>query len=401
MASAEARAGYAVNHCFAQDFMMPRAVSEKMEPDFTTSDSTDSDMKWWLHVKTNMSDTDFTCQHLNTLESKLDVFNVNIGSDQSVKNFDAALEQQWNVYAKCMKKTNDTRTPKIEAVLNNDMYITHKMKNEDEFWYSDDDVTSFLVSEQYKSVSSDLEPHWLGAEKTRPWWQSTGKDDLASLVAKKPFEYIENCDLLEPNTKPFRKIPNLSQRDIDSEKSLVLPLNQKSEIYTSTTLTSGCSFQDSDKTSSRSSESKDSYSSKNKDSYMNSESTAKAELLKALCRSQTRAREAEKAAQEACDEKEHIVSLFFKQASQLFAYKQWLHVLQLENLCLQLRNKNQPSLNNLFPYDAGKHHRKSRRKTKDRRRGIGECVFAFAIGLALAGAGLLLGWTFGCMFPSF
>jgi hypothetical protein len=253
MASAEARAGYAVKHCFAHDFMMPRAVSEKMEPDFTTSDSTDSDMKWWLHVKTNMSggDTDFTCQHLNTLESKLDVFNVNIGSDQSVKNFDAALEQQWNVYAKCMKKTNDTRTAKIEAALNNDMYITHKMKNEDEFWYSDDDVTSFLVSEQYKSVSSDLEPHWLGAEKTRPWWRSTGKDDLASLVAKKPFEYIENCDLPEPNTKPFRKIPNLPPRDIDNDKSLVLPLNQKSEIYTSTTLTSGCSFQDSDKTSSR------------------------------------------------------------------------------------------------------------------------------------------------------
>jgi len=149
-----------------------------------------------------------------------------------------------------------------------------------------------------------------------------------------------------------------------------------------------------------SSESKDTDSSYNKNSNMNSESAAKAELLKALCRSQTRAREAEKAAQQASDEKEHILTLFFKQASQLFAYKQWLHVLQLENLCLQYKNKNQPLLNNLFPYE-GKQHKRSRRKVKNSRRGIGKCIFAFAVGLALAGAGLLLGWTIGCMFPSF
>lgn len=133
---------------------------------------------------------------------------------------------------------------------------------------------------------------------------------------------------------------------------------------------------------------------------MDSENTAKAELLKALCRSQTRAREAEKAAQEACNEKEHILSLFLKQASQLFAYKQWLHVLQLENLCLELRNKNQPLMNNLFPYRE-KQNRKSRRKIRSRRRRIGKCEVAFAVGLALVGAGLLLGWTIGCMFPPF
>lgn len=422
MASAQARARYAVNHCFTQDFMMPPNSSKQLEPDFTTSDSTDSDMKWWLHVKTNSGgDTDYTCEHLNTLESKLDAFstrlisdNVSNGSDQTVKNFDAvsfvgnaatvAIEQQWNVYPKYMKN-NDTRTSKIEASLNSDLYLTPKKKNEGEFWFSDD-ATSFLVSEHCKSTSSDFEPHWLGAEKSQPWWRTTGKDDLASLVAKKSFEYVENCDLPEPNIKPFRKIHTLQPRGIDKEENHGSSLNQKSETCssnangcTSTTLTSGCSFQDSDKTFS-SSESKDSYSSYNKNSNMNSESAAKAELLKALCRSQTRAREAEKAAQEACDEKEHILTLFFKQASQLFAYKQWLHVLQLENLCLQYKSKNQPLLNNLFPYE-GKQHRKSRRKVKNSRRGIGKCIFAFAVGLALAGAGLLLGWTIGCMFPSF
>ncbi|XP_058724692.1 uncharacterized protein LOC131596135 [Vicia villosa] len=421
MASAEARAGYAVNQCFTRDFSMSPSdyqspVSKKLEPDFIHSDdSTDSDMKWWLHVKTNLDgDANYTCQHLNSWESKFDAFN--IGSDRSVKNVDSlscvgsftnsiALEQQWNVYSRCVKKTNDTRVTKIEAALNDDLYLTPKKKNEGEFWFSDD-VTGFLDSKKSKSTSSDSETQWLRAETTRPWWHTTGKDDLGYLIAKKSPEYIENCDLPEPNIKPLRKIQTLPRRGIDKEDIPLLSLNQKSDMCssdangcTSTTVTSGYSFQDSDRTFS-SIESKDPDSSNNKDSHMSTESTAKAELLKALCRSQTRAREAEKAAQEACNEKEQISSLFYKQASQLFAYKQWLHVLQLENLCLQFKNKNQPLMDNLFTYKAGKQHRKNRRKNRDRRRGIGNCVFAFAVGLALAGAGFFLGWTIGCMFQS-
>ncbi|KAI5394118.1 uncharacterized protein LOC127091934 [Lathyrus oleraceus] len=391
MASAEARAGYAVNRCFTRDFSMSPSdyqspVSKKLESDFIHSDdSTDSDMKWWLHVKTNLgSDANYSW------ESKFDAFNVDIGSDQSVKNLDSlscvgsvtntiALEQQWNVYPKCIQKINDTKTAKIEAALNNDLHLAPRKKIEGEFWFSDD-VSSVLVSKQCKSTSSDLESYWLRGEKTRPWWDTTGKDDLGYLVAKK-------------------------SRDNDNDKNVVSSLSRKCETRSSeadgcqsTTLTSGYSFQDSNRTFS-SSESKDSDS-----SNMNTESTAKAELLKALCRSQTRAREAEKAAQEACDEKEQISALFFKQALQLFAYKQWLHVLQLENICLQFKNKNQPLMDwdNLFSCRTGKQHRKNRGKVTDRRRrGIGKCVFAFAVGLALAGAGLLLGWTIGCMFPSF
>ncbi|RRT78016.1 hypothetical protein B296_00020203, partial [Ensete ventricosum] len=59
-----------------------------------------------------------------------------------------------------------------------------------------------------------------------------------------------------------------------------------------------------------------------------------AQLLKALRHSQTRARKAEMAAQKTYDEKEHMVKLFFRQASHLLAYKQWLRMLQLENLRL-------------------------------------------------------------------
>lgn len=295
MASAEARAGYAVNNCFRQDFRMtpnssdqPSSVSKSLESDWTPSDSVDylansgcmphntnsdssSEMKWWLHVKTNMGgDANYTCQHLNSWESELDAFstglfgdNVKFGGDESVKNFDALScvgSATTIVSPKCQKKTNDTSMPKIEAALSNDLHLTPKKKNQEEFWFSDGqfvdcDITSFLVSEQCKKTSSDMEPHWMGAEKNRPWWRTTGKDDLASLVAQKSFDHIENCDLPQPHVKPFRKIPSLQPAGIDHDKNPLSSLNQKAEMCssnangcTSGTLTSGCSFQDSDRT---------------------------------------------------------------------------------------------------------------------------------------------------------
>lgn len=132
----------------------------------------------------------------------------------------------------------------------------------------------------------------------------------------------------------------------------------------------------------------------------------KAQLMEALCHSQTRAREAEKAAKQAYTEKEHIITLFFRQASQLFAYKQWLRLLQLENLCLQLKNKNElfPSVLPWVP-SKGRQMKKGQHRSGKRKHGkpgheLRKSVVAFALGLGLAGAGLLLGWTMGWLFPS-
>lgn len=138
----------------------------------------------------------------------------------------------------------------------------------------------------------------------------------------------------------------------------------------------------------------------------------RAELLKALNNSQTRSREAEKAAKQAYTEKEHIVTLFVRQASQLFAYKQWLHLLQLENLCLQLKCKNQP-ISCIFPnallwapYKGGQRkvgqRRAANKNLGNPRHQISKgAVVAFALGLGLTSAGLLLGWTMGSLCRAF
>lgn len=137
------------------------------------------------------------------------------------------------------------------------------------------------------------------------------------------------------------------------------------------------------------------------------EDTCKAELVEALCHSQTRARKAENAAQQAYEEKEHIIKLLFKQASQLFAYKQWLWLLQLETICLQPRSTDQPVATQVpvvspwLPYNAQKPRTGWHRSPNTKNgwtingNGISKFAMAFALGLGLAGAGLLLGWTLG------
>jgi len=132
------------------------------------------------------------------------------------------------------------------------------------------------------------------------------------------------------------------------------------------------------------------------------EDPSKVQLMEALCHSQTRARKAEEIAKQACAEKRHILALFFMQASQLFAYKQWFQVLQIESLKNQLENKDEPST--LFPgRKLGKRKQKignAKQEMLEKAKGdITTYAVAFALGLSLVGAGLLLGWTVGCMLP--
>lgn len=120
---------------------------------------------------------------------------------------------------------------------------------------------------------------------------------------------------------------------------------------------------------------------------------SRSNLLDALRHSQTRARKAEMEAQQAHDENEHIIKLLFRQASHLFAYRQWLQMLKWQNLLLQ-HQLEEHSISTRMPL-KGK-HKEGKKKQKCE---ICKFAVAFAVGLGLVGAGLLLGWTIGCLFP--
>ncbi|WJX34258.1 hypothetical protein P8452_22386 [Trifolium repens] len=384
------------------DFRIPKKLVSDWEPRNLIHDQiwTDSvrrphnldsdklpDMKWWLHVKSNLEcEPNYFCktEEIGAFYAEFVDGDVKNGEDQSIVDFDdlsyigsddLSVDQQPRHVSPTRVKNNNTRMLKVEALVNNDLHFTPKKKDRKEFGFSDgrfmdSDVSDFSVSEKTAS-------HLMGNEKPGPWWRTAGKDELASFVAQKSVECVENCDLPHPQSKHFRQI---FSKGVVNDKIPPTSLNQKAETGSSnadgyTSGTTPSSFQDLNSHFS-SSKSKDSGSS-NKDCQIDPENSSITELLEALCHSQTRAREAEKAAQEAYNEKEHIVSLFFKQASQLFAYKQW---------------ETQPKKNRGRP--------EKRKISSNKKCGIGKCVAALAVGLSLAGAGLLLGWTMGWMFPS-
>ncbi|XP_057489699.1 uncharacterized protein LOC130775598 [Actinidia eriantha] len=294
-----------------------------------------------------------------------------------------------------------------------------------------------LASEEPEKLCSDLESHWIEAEKTVPWWPKADKDELALLVPHKSLEHVENCDLPRPQMKNFGRaacagprcfyqdkiVDSSSDQTADKRISKLGDYAQGSPTQQAWMKHSALQVMLGAHRLGRTGHSGNCFL------YLLTMNGAvpnlgktwadlnKTQLLEALCHSQTRAREAEIAAQEAVNENEHIVMLFLRQASHFFAYRQWFHILQLENLSLQLKNKDQPtsvhsrllSMSQISYHGApfkGRQMRKrqrykpTKRKLYPPRNGLRKCAVAFALGLSLAGAGLFLDWTMGWFFPA-
>jgi len=268
---------------------------------------------------------------------------------------------------------------------------------------------------------------WDDNKKSQPWWQVADGDGLASLVAERAMENIVNNDLPRSAKAVMHHGAELNSPGNKVDYELPLPSGKElNHVHD----TMACSYSVSSTTMMETNSSdgggweqrwrnnvpggaQDSYSSTNstpdsKPTYQNA--TERAKLLDALRHSQTRAREAEIAAKKAYDEKEHVIKLLIRQASHLFACKQWLKMLQLENICLQLRFKDH-QIAAMFPelpwmmvkekVAPGQEHKDGTRKRGRRpnRRGGLRNTVAFAVGVGIVGAGLLLGWTLGWLLP--
>ncbi|XP_050385928.1 uncharacterized protein LOC126802356 [Argentina anserina] len=409
--SAHENASYGIDH------VIPDRTPFNSNPELTPS------TRWWLNLEPNFGpQKEFIYDQQKSLDAELEVLSsgyINktaiisdyyqckeVSSNQSdcEKSGNSILEKPCTVSVTSPKSDPSKRMQELKAGTGDGRQFLNK-RDTGEFWYSDDDFMnldsfSSLDSEQSKKLSPDLDSQWVENEKSEPWWRSTGKDELASLVAQKSLENVENCDLPRPHIKHSRMGPAASTKFPDPN----LSFDQITELglsnvtaYTQGSFTSGHSTYDQDSPLSHNNDSAATHQDEPADER------SKAQLLEALCHSQTRARKAEKAAQQAYTEKEHIISLFFKQASQLFAYKQWLHLLQIENFCLQLNKKDGLPWS---PY-KGRHMKKKKGQRRAGKRSdnsptyeISKGAVAFALGLGLAGAGLLLGWTMGWLFPA-
>ncbi|ESW19322.1 hypothetical protein PHAVU_006G114600 [Phaseolus vulgaris] len=325
------------------------------------------DCRWWLHLQPNYGyQKGSTYEQLNILEEEVETLTASDVSKNSQE-----FQELMNVMAK-------HETVDIECVG-----CSESSKKSNDF-----------------SLESDYS--WIESDKAEPWWRTSDRDELASFVSQKSLNHIENCDLPPPQKKHLRGYPCARMNNYKTKTgSLDSGLMHKNQ---GPSACEGLLYFASDKCSSDTPKHED----VKRSQQIFDENPSKAQLMEALCHSQTRAREAEEAAKKAYAEKEHIVTLIFKQASQLFAYKQWLQLLQLETL----NNKDQP-ISTLFPvtlpwmsYD-GRISRKRKQKisnAKQERQANAKCdittyAVAFALGLSLVGAGLLLGWTMGWMLP--
>ncbi|XP_013597763.1 PREDICTED: uncharacterized protein LOC106305892 isoform X1 [Brassica oleracea var. oleracea] len=112
-------------------------------------------------------------------------------------------------------------------------------------------------SEKHFDPTSPWNP--LSSEKAGPWWRTTDKDELASLVAQRSLHFVENCDLPTPQKMKRSYYHGSSPHEHwpSSRKKRTEEASSESDL-------------------------------------------SKSELLEALRRSQTRAREAKNMAKEAC-----------------------------------------------------------------------------------------------------
>ncbi|XP_035542675.1 uncharacterized protein LOC108986397 isoform X1 [Juglans regia] len=395
------------------------------------------DTRWWLQLHSSYGyQKGLTYEQLSDLEARVDSMRVdtvksttkfdevhplkgdNIHFDDQ-DNCDSSLDMKCSLSAICMNKAPEVGEQEVKALCSKNPEKCLELMGMDPF--------SCPVSKLPNEFCLDPESPWIGGDKPEPWWRITDKDELVSLVLKKSHNHIENCDLPPPQKMYVRTHPYAHLGCLDRDEAIAssfgreartggipnrshaqgCPGSGKPHGYQGASSEEGCSQYGSDKSFS-------SYSRNHKDTQVSESDHGKAQLMEALCRSQTRARESETIAKQIYAEKEHIHKLFFRQAAQLFVYKQWFQLLLLETLYIQIE-KNEGSVSTLFPMFLpwmpykGQKQRKSRlratkgRRVEDRRarHDIAKYAVAFALGLSIVSAGLLVGWTLGWMLPPF
>lgn len=392
--------------------------------------------RWWLQQQpSSRFPRGLACEGLNALDAEVDLLNASTEDLKSIcgeMQKDGAYMHVEDEKKDKLENLHDAggSNPAIMGLCSKDAKEVENMDMMESFELVEMNNAGMSASKQTSELSFDLDSAWTRNGKPEPWWRTSDKNELASFVAKKSLDHVENCDLPPPQNMHARKHPYsyigcLDYNEVFETSSdwKVNPLGTLGETiqarsspeYDQMLRRQWAPDEDGHfPRGSHNSSSENSYDSARKAKSETWEAIdcdpAKSQLLEALCHSQTRAREAEKAAEQARAEKEHIVKLFFRQASQLFAYKQWFQLLQLETTLLQV-DTDGPIFPVFLPLgpSKGRKMRKSCDKSSKARQGkrkrqkhdVTKYAVVFAVGLGLVGAGLLLGWTVGWMIPLF
>lgn len=400
------------------------------------------DIRWWLHLQPNFGiQKDLASDQRYLFSREIDEKEVEGSTPESKHeepllyetanpdNSDDVFGPPWMISMDYWKDYSETCSEELNII---DGYFQVPLKCRGNLSVNDClcDNEKFL---DFKSsgppppknppmANFDTGTSWKEGEKAQPWWQITDENELASLVAERAMQNIENCDLPRPaQTVRVHGTESHKKENMGEYAGSSSPTGRVSHSYPGqlkNIQSSSSSTDELDLSNDgvwQQQETNNAYRSGHAEPESKrkcSNPSERAQLLEALRHSQTRAREAEMSAKEMYNEKDDAMQLLLRQASHLFACKQWLKILQLENICLQLKHNHKghqiATLIKELPWLAltekpvPDQERKdwTKRESKRQKKGGGFCdALLFAFGLGLAGAGLLLGWTLGWLLP--
>ncbi|CAN6480067.1 unnamed protein product [Victoria cruziana] len=152
----------------------------------------------------------------------------------------------------------------------------------------------------------------LGERDGRFRWYLAEEKELVIMIADRQSDSLQNCDLPTPYQTRSLKNSLEERRDKPAVPTKSVPSDFEYSLSqgsgSGTTSTKDCTAEHPDK---------------------------KPDLLKALQLSQTRARVAERKASIMNMENENLLNLYFRDSGRIFAYRQWVKLLELEILQLQ------------------------------------------------------------------
>jgi hypothetical protein len=144
------------------------------------------------------------------------------------KNCESSLDMQCGFSGSCMKKAPEARKQEVKALYSkkSEEYL-ELMDMREKYELRHLDPVGCPVSKQGNEFCED--PEWLRVDKTEPWWRTTDKDELASMVTKKSHNHIENCDLPPPQKMYVRRHPYAHTGCFDDNDALASSFDRKAQ----------------------------------------------------------------------------------------------------------------------------------------------------------------------------
>lgn len=174
--------------------------------------------RWWLQQQPGYRfPKGLACEGLNALDAEVDLLNASTEDLQSK----CGEMQNDGAYAHVENEKNHRSSPdKFEnvrgaeglnpVVMGLSSTDTKEVENKDmmeSFELVEINHPGMSVSKQANELSFNLDSSWIGNGKPEPWWRTSDKNELASFVAKKSLDHVENCDLPPPQNMHVRKHP--------------------------------------------------------------------------------------------------------------------------------------------------------------------------------------------------